>query len=207
MTKEKFLRAIVGSPPQIVETAENTLLESHLATIKPVLCAQKEAVANIISELDERGRDLSRRHETIELQTTLLSTLPEQISNLNAALEQLRKQNRTASGGPGEEDERPEMNLGLLATREVIEERRARGVELEGRLRALRQGLPRQSRMLEQEERELGRLEGEREGVVREAREAVERRREGGALDEMEIRGRWLTGVKTGLDAMLPVGS
>ena len=158
----------------------------------------------MVTELDERGRELSRRYETIELQTTLLSSLPSQIDVLNHTLEDLRRRNRRASGDEGADD-RPEMNMPLPATQDLVEERKARLEEVESQLKALRQGLPRQTRALEQEERELGKLQGERERAVREAREAVERKRAGGGADEMEMRGRWLRGVEGGLKGMLGV--
>lgn len=172
--------------------------------MKAVLKAQKRHVAEMVAELESRGRDLSRRYETVELQTTLLGTLPGEIENLNAALEQVRAKGRKASGGGGV-DERPEMNLPLPATREVVEDRRARLEEVEAQLKALRQGLPRQTRVLEQEERELGKLRLKRDGVVREAREAMERKKDGGGANEMEMRGRWLRGVQGGLRDMLGV--
>ena len=61
VTKEKFLRAIVGDPPLVVEHTENIELEAQLAEVKSVLKAQKENVAEMVNELEERGRDLARR--------------------------------------------------------------------------------------------------------------------------------------------------
>lgn len=61
MTKEKFLRSIVGDSPLIVEPAENLELEAQLAEVKIVLKEQKEGVARMVGELEERGRKLARR--------------------------------------------------------------------------------------------------------------------------------------------------
>lgn len=61
VTKEKFLRSIVGDPPLVVEHTENIELEAQLAEVKSVLKAQKENVANMVRELEIRGRDLARR--------------------------------------------------------------------------------------------------------------------------------------------------
>lgn len=61
VTKEKFLRAIVGEPPLIVDHQENVDLEVQLAEVKSVLKAQKDDVANLVKDLEERGRELSRR--------------------------------------------------------------------------------------------------------------------------------------------------
>lgn len=61
VTKEKFLRAIVGEPPQIVEHQENVELEAQLAETKAELKAQKLEVQGMVEEIEDRGRDLARR--------------------------------------------------------------------------------------------------------------------------------------------------
>ena len=99
----------------------------------------------------------------------------------------------------------PEMALPLPATLQLIEEKKARLEEVNKQLKILQQAVPRQSRMLENEERELRRLEEERERAVGAAREAVERKREGGGADELEMKGRWLRSVEGGLRRMLEV--
>ena len=203
MTKEKFLRAIVGDPPLIVEHTENLELESQLAEIKAVLKAQKEHVGDMVKELDARGRDLSRRYETISLQTTLLSSLPPQIEDLNQTLVRLRKQNQSTDTS----ETNPALALPLPATLELLEEKQASLDELNAQVKALQQKLPRQTRALESEDRELQKLELEREKVVGLAREAVERKQEGGGADELERKGRWLRGVESGLREMLEIGA
>ena len=60
MTKEKFLRAIVGDPPLIVEHQENVELEAQLADVKALLKSQKSEVAEMVVELERRGRELSQ---------------------------------------------------------------------------------------------------------------------------------------------------
>ena len=60
VTKEKFLRAIVGEPPLIVDHQENVEMEVQLAEVKSVLKAQKQRVVDMIAELENRGRELSR---------------------------------------------------------------------------------------------------------------------------------------------------
>jgi hypothetical protein len=61
VTKEKFLRAIVGDPPLIVEHAENVELETQLVEVKEELKRQKEEVKALVDELEARGRDIARR--------------------------------------------------------------------------------------------------------------------------------------------------
>ncbi|KAL8992086.1 MAG: hypothetical protein Q9188_007662, partial [Gyalolechia gomerana] len=59
VTKEKFLRAIVGDPPLVVDHAENVEWEKQLAEIKQVLKMQKEDVARLVAELEAKGRELA----------------------------------------------------------------------------------------------------------------------------------------------------
>ena len=61
VTKEKFLRAIVGEPPQIVEQSENVELEERLVATKAELKAQKLHVAAMVDELQALGRVLGER--------------------------------------------------------------------------------------------------------------------------------------------------
>ena len=167
-----------------------------------MLKEQKEHVANMVAELDARGRDLSRRHETVSLQTTLLSSLPTQIEELDQTLVALRKQSQPANA---DEDMNPAMAMPLPATLELLEDRKATLDEMNAQLKSLQQVLPRQTRTLDMEERELRKLELERERAVSAAREAVERKQEGGGADELEMRGRWLRGIESGLKRMLEV--
>lgn len=61
VTKEKFLRAIVGDPPLIVGHNENVELETQLAEVKAALKARKEEVRLMIEEMEKMGRDLASR--------------------------------------------------------------------------------------------------------------------------------------------------
>ena len=168
-----------------------------------MLKAQKAHVGDMVHELDARGRDLSRRYETISLQTTLLSSLPPQIEDLNQTLARLRKQNQSTNMI----ETNPALAMPLPATLELLEERQASLDEVTAQLKALQQALPRQTRALENEERQLQKLDQERERAVGLAREAVERKQKGSGADELERKGRWLRGVESGLREMLEVGA
>ena len=156
----------------------------------------------MVTELEERGRELSRRYETVMLQTELLGSLPAQIHGMKETLEKMRELHQLSNETRPED---PNLILPLPATQALVEERRAELNEVNKRLRSLQQALPRQSRILEREERELEVLEQERERAVNGAREAVKRKREGGGAGELELRGRWLQGVDTGLRGLLGV--
>lgn len=61
MTKEKFLRAIVGDPPLVVGHNENVELETQLADVKAELKSRKEEARLMIEEMETMGRELARR--------------------------------------------------------------------------------------------------------------------------------------------------
>lgn len=61
MTKEKFLRAIVGDPPLVVGHNENVELETQLAEVKAELKSRKEEARLMIEEMETMGRELARR--------------------------------------------------------------------------------------------------------------------------------------------------
>lgn len=61
MTKEKFLRAIVGEPPLVVGHNENVELETQLAEVKAELKSRKEEARLMIERMETMGRELARR--------------------------------------------------------------------------------------------------------------------------------------------------
>ena len=61
MTKEKFLRAIVGEPPLVVGHNENVELETQLAEVKAELKSRKEEARLMIEEMETMARELARR--------------------------------------------------------------------------------------------------------------------------------------------------
>jgi hypothetical protein len=60
VTKENFLKAIVADPPQLVDAAENALLEEHLAQAKAALKANKERSNQKVQELQELASRLAQ---------------------------------------------------------------------------------------------------------------------------------------------------
>ncbi|KAF2146354.1 uncharacterized protein K452DRAFT_214346, partial [Aplosporella prunicola CBS 121167] len=200
VTKEKFLTAITMDPPQFVEPQENVQLEAQLVEVKAALKAQKVEVAEMIAELERRGRDLSKRYETIQLRTTQLTTLPERIATLETAISTLR-----ATQAPHPTN--PALSLPLPETLSALNERQAELAALDKQLAGLQAAVPRKTRELERLEAELKPLEMQRKGTVAAAQEARRRREAGeaGMGDGLEERGRWLTAVEGGLRGMLEV--
>ncbi|KAM5367943.1 hypothetical protein ACJA88_011258 [Fusarium oxysporum] len=60
VTKEKFIRAIVGDPPMIVTMEENLELEKENAVAKKQLKELKTEVADMVADLERRGIELSQ---------------------------------------------------------------------------------------------------------------------------------------------------
>ena len=73
MTKEKFLRAIVGDPPLVVGHNENVELEAQLVQVKSQLRERKEEVRVLIQEMEAMGRDLAKRKLLTTLENFLRS--------------------------------------------------------------------------------------------------------------------------------------
>lgn len=199
VTKEKFIRAIVGDPPLVVEHQENVELEESLAVTKAELKGQKTEVAELVTELEKRGRELCRKHENIRMQTAQLQELPERIEGLEASIRELK-----AAQEPGPN---PNLSLPLEKTLTLVEDRERHRAELDRQLEQLELMLPRKIRELERVQAELQPLEVKRLGSTASAKEAKRRKEEalGGVGDDLEERGRWWRGVEGGLKGMLSV--
>jgi chromosome segregation ATPase len=163
------------------------------------LKAQKTEVAELVAELEARGRELCRKYENIQMQTAQLQELPERIEALKLSVEELR-----AAQQPGSN---PTLNLPLEKTLALVEERERERAELDRQLEQLQAVLPRKTRELERLNAELQPLEVKRLGSTASAREARRRKEEalGGVGDDLEERGRWWRGVESGLKGMLGV--
>lgn len=201
MTKEKFIRAIVGDPPLVVEHQENVELERSLAMSKAALKAQKIEVEDLVKELEQRGRELCHKYEHIQTQTAQLRVLPERIDGLQAVIEELH-----AAQQPGSD---PSLNMPLERTLETVEARDRERAEFERQIEQLQALLPRKTREMDRLNVELQPLEVKKLGSAAAAREAQRRKEEalGGIADDLEERGRWFRGVEIGLKAMLDVES
>ncbi|KAI9808576.1 MAG: hypothetical protein M1825_003725 [Sarcosagium campestre] len=211
VTKEKFLRAILGDPPLLVEAQDNIELEAQLVEAKAQLKEQKIESARLVSQIETRARELTLRHEIILEQTNQLSTLPAATSALHASIADLRLQidpdtTSAATGGGGG----PEDNLPLPATLSLLSAEEARLAHLDHQISTLQTTLlPRKTRELERLETELRPLEAKRQASCAAAREAQRRKdaAAGGVADELEERGRWWRGVEAGVRGMLGVKS
>lgn len=182
-----------------MENQENLDLEEQLVSVKAMLKAQKNEVTDMVAELERQGRELSRKHESIHLQTAQLQELPEKIDGLQTSIEKLK-----AAQAPGPN---PLLNMSLEKTLAMVDEKERERAELDNELERLQGALPMKTRELERLEAELQPLEVKRLGSAASAREAQRRKEQAlnGAGDDLEERGRWWRGVEGGLKGMLGV--
>ncbi|KAH7358541.1 hypothetical protein B0T11DRAFT_284661 [Plectosphaerella cucumerina] len=199
VTKEKFIRAIVGDPPQIVTPQENADFETRNLEAKAQLKALKLEVADMVAQLDKKGRELSQRYESVQLGTAKLRELPERITELEERVAELR-----AAQAPGQA---PHMNLPMAKTLELLEEKQRKQQELDRELEQLRAKVPRKTKELERLQAELQPLEVKRQNSTTAAKEARRRKEAalGGVEDDLEERGRWLRANEAALKSMLEI--
>ena len=205
VTKEKFIRAIVGDPPVIVAPHENAALEASNAASKAALKALKNDVADVTADLAARGRDLSRRYEARRAGAATLRDMPGRLAGLEDEVDRLRAEQERETGGGGAG--RPELRLPLAATLDLVEERRARRAALDRQLEQLAAQVPRKRKEADRLRAELQPLEARRLNSAAAAGEARKRKEAalGGAGDDLEERGRWWRASETVLKRMLEV--
>ncbi|KAF2003824.1 hypothetical protein P154DRAFT_519743 [Amniculicola lignicola CBS 123094] len=197
VTKEKFLRGITDNPPRLVEAADNQEKEKEILALKGALKEQKVEIADILQQLEGKGRELALRYEGVRLRTATLESLPAEIENLEANIEKLRQEQAPTS-------DNPELALPLPETLQVLQVRELEISALDAQLAKLQSALPNRTRELEKLERELRPLETQKQGTVAAAKEARRRKEEGGGIgDELEERGRWLTASEKALREVL----
>lgn len=185
----------------MVEHQENVELEESLAVSKAALKSQKIEVADLVAELEHRGRELCRKYKKIQLQASHLQELPEKIDRLQSKIEELKTVQQPVLN--------PTLNLPLEKTLTLVEERKQENEELDRQLEQLQVMVPRKTRELERLTAELQPLEIKRLGSTAASRESKRRKEEalGGVGDDLEERGRWWRGVESGLKSMLGVES
>lgn len=58
VTKERFLKAIVADPPELVDAEQNARLEDDLKSAKAALKAKKVAMEDMVESLERMGKEL-----------------------------------------------------------------------------------------------------------------------------------------------------
>ena len=199
VTKEKFIRAIVGDPPQIVTLQENLDLEKENAAIKSELKALKLEVQDMVALLEDRGRALAAKYENIQTETAQLRDLPQKALELEARIGELKAEQASEPGSD------PTQNLPLNKTRELIAKRKREQQELSRELEGLQAKAPRKGKEAERLQAELGPLQTKRQNSMAAAKEARRRKEAslGGVADDLEQRARWWRASETVLKSVL----
>ncbi|KAL7621230.1 hypothetical protein AAE478_008547 [Parahypoxylon ruwenzoriense] len=201
VSKEKFIRAIVGDPPLIVNPQENVDLEKENLEAKATLKALKTEVGGMVSQLENKARELSRKYERVKIETVKLEELPSKIKDLENAAAELRKIQATGSNS------NPELNLPLAKTLDLVESKKRQRAELDRQLEQLQSQVPRKKKELDRLQAELQPLEAKRQNITAAAKEARRRKEAalGGIEDDLEERGRFLRASETSLRHILKI--
>ncbi|SPJ70851.1 uncharacterized protein FTOL_00579 [Fusarium torulosum] len=187
VTKEKFIRAIVGDPPMIVTMEENMELEKENAVAKKQLKELKTEVADMVTDLERRGVELSKKYESVQLETMKLREMPAKIEELEIRIQELREAQELPEGTI------PSMNFPLAKTQDLVNQRKLEQQELARELESLQAKVPRKRKEADRLRIELQPLETKRQNSATAAREARRRKEAalGGAADDLEERARW----------------
>ncbi|KAF3004107.1 hypothetical protein E8E13_004126 [Curvularia kusanoi] len=197
VTKEKFLRNLTDDPPRLVEAAENVEKEAEILTLKASLKERKLEVADLLKQLEVKGKELALRYDGVQLRRQQLEKLPLEIEGIEASIAQLKLDQTPTSNNP-------DLDLPLPETLRLLNEREAELAALNAQIAQLQASLPNRTKELEKLERELKPLETQKQGTIAAAKEARRRKEEGGGIgDELEERGRWLTSSEKALRDML----
>ncbi|OTB07320.1 hypothetical protein M426DRAFT_318005 [Hypoxylon sp. CI-4A] len=199
VTKEKFIRAIVGDPPLIVTSQENVDLEKENLEAKATLKALKIEVSEMVAELEEKARTLSRKYDKVKVETIKLEELPGKIEELENAVAEL-KRTQTKGLNPN-----PDLNLPLAKTLDLVESKKRQKAELDRQLEQLQSQVPRKKKELDRLQAELQPLEMKRQNSMAGAKEARRRKEAalGGVQDDLEERGRWFRATDINLREIL----
>ena len=202
VTKEKYLRSIVGDPPLLVSHEDNLLLEEKLAVMKVALKAKKEEVDVLVGEMEERAKGVAGRYEAVNEGMSVLERVPAEIEALRRQVEKLQSEIAMRQGQQdGQRNSDPRMQMSLSATEQALAEQRERNADIDRQIAELQKQMPAKVREVEKMDRELADLERRRNESTRLAVEGRRRREEGGR-DEIEELGRWYRaseGVMKGL--------
>lgn len=199
VTKEKFIRAIVGDPPLIVTPQENLDLEAQNLEAKATLKTLKNDVALMVSDLESRARELALKYENVRLETAQLEQLPAKVHQLESEIAHLTDSNAAARHA------NPDLNLPLAKTNDLLRSREAHCHDLDRQLQQLQSQVPRKTKELERLHAEMAPLESKRQHTVNAAAEARRRKDAalGGVEDELEERGRWYRAADTSVRQVL----
>ncbi|KPI35412.1 Kinetochore protein Sos7 [Cyphellophora attinorum] len=214
VTKEKYLRSIVGDPPLLVTPKDNAALEAKLKVMKEELQAKKAETDALVVALEDAARALAVKYESGRAGIEVVGTLPTKVEQLQREVEALREevaQKQNALAGTSDSATSSPSNAvnprylqSTDATRAALADQTQRISQIDKEIADLERRLPSKIRECERAERELEDLDRRKEEVTRQAKE-VQRIREEGGRDFVGERGRWLRAQEGVLKGVLGV--
>lgn len=221
VTKEKYLRSIVGDPPLVVSHEDNLALEGRLGAMKTELKAKKDEVDALVAQMEGRASEVATAYDAVNAAMETLQRVPAELDALREEVEALQDEiarrrrdedGEEGGGGEGDKDRNgwrndPRMHLPLAETEAEVAAERARTADVDRQIEALQRAMPAKVREVEKIDRELGELENRRNESVRLAVEMRRRREESGGRDEVEELGRWYRASEGVLRGLLDVQS
>ena len=207
VTKEKYLRAIVGDPPLLHTHQENVELETENVAMKAALKEKKVGIEEMVEVLSKESRDLAKQWERLETEITRTRELEQTVREREAKVESLRqevssKESQIMSlNSPNtltSDHSASKTNLlGLEDTLNLISQLQSQLHQTTTKIQHLQTStIPTKDRECERVERDLEALEMRKNEITEQAREARRRKEMGGegGRDEVEERGRWYRG-------------
>ena len=219
MTKEKYLRGIVGDPPIVVSHQDNLDLEADVKMQKEGLQRKKRDVEGLVERLEGEARGVAGRVEGVEKGRREMEMVLERVGELERREGELRgvwgekMEGLRAAGvlqgvdgegadalqlaglGSDTDATRPRQHLSLTQTQSTIQQRRQETHDMDLQIAELQRQLSVQMRECETAERDLDGLERRKDEAVLAAREARSVKEEGGR-DQVAELGRWYRGVE-----------
>ncbi|KAI5777392.1 hypothetical protein EDC01DRAFT_597238, partial [Geopyxis carbonaria] len=184
VTKEKFIRAIVEEPPEIIEPDQNVELQSELAQTKDRLQMKKREVEFIVDQLHKCSTDIAYMYKQFMNTLEQAEILPSKTADVQIEMDSL-----TRFGSP--------MTLPLSDTIDHFEDVGARILILKRQIDTFVSTVPERSAYLRNLNNEISVRAANKEGLQRFASEAVRMRqgaRAAGKADR-ENTGQWCESI------------
>ena len=205
VTKERYLKSIVGDPPTLHTAEENAILQEKAAAMKQELKAKKAEVDEMVEEIRVYARELARMCKDVENGSRVLEVVPAEVQGLEAEVGDLREKVERRKTELGRDvGEEPRYMMSLDATNAALEERRKENESMDREIERLKEAIEVKDRECERTERELEEYERKRSEVTRVARDLKKMREEGGR-DMVGERGRWYGAQGTVMKGLLEV--
>lgn len=203
VTKERYLRGIVGDPPLVVGHEENLELEEKLGEKKAELKRHKEDIARQVDHVADVTNDLAKSkeplpsfapsynvvdgtvgigHQNVEEKIAILSEIPAQIESMKSELETLKNVEGVTEEMPVDDNALGDYtNMSLETLRETLNQRNNEIKSTESQLMTMKTKLEHEVTETGQIETELERLQQRKEQVMRALHDETENQGQGGA--------------------------